>query len=99
MGADEWGARFAGQEWRFASEENRDLFVASPQRFVPVYGGHCAFGVAQGYLVRGDPNAWSVFEGRLYLNYSKSVRRTWLADVPGFLVRSEENWPGLAAGK
>lgn len=29
-----------GAEWRFASAANRDLFVASPEKYAPQYGGH-----------------------------------------------------------
>ena len=88
-------ARYAGQLWLFASAENRDKFLQTPRRYIPQYGGHCAFGVAQGYLVRGDPLAWTVRDGKLYLNYNKSVRGNWLAGAEGFIVRSEKNWPEL----
>lgn len=88
-------AQWGGQTWHFATAENRDLFLAHPARYIPQYGGHCAYGVAGGYLVRGDPNAWSVKDGKLYLNYNTNIRTAWLADAGSFLAKSEANWPGL----
>lgn len=90
-----FAANFAGMAWHFASAANRDAFLADPQQYLPQYGGHCAYGVAQGYLVRGDPEAWSIKDGRLYLNYNKSIRSAWLADSKRFIARSANNWPQL----
>ena len=53
------------------------------------------FAVAQGATAHGDPEQWTVHEGKLYLNYSAQVRRLWRQDIPGNLVKSEANWPGV----
>lgn len=87
----EWG----GEEWHFVSSENREKFLRDPLRYIPQYGGHCAYGVANGYLVRGDPLAWSVREGRLYLNYSANIRLAWTADADGFIAAAAPNWKEL----
>jgi hypothetical protein len=84
-----------GGRWRFASVENRDRFEAAPARYAPRFGGYCAWAVRNGYTASGDPNAWSVVDGRLYLNYSPSVRRTWEQDKPGNIARGNANWPGV----
>jgi hypothetical protein len=55
--------------------------------------------MAQGYKAPIDPDAWSIVEGRLYLNYSNSVRRTWLGDVPGFLAKADAHWPAVSAAR
>jgi len=84
-----------GLAWRFASAANAARFRAEPARYVPRYGGFCAYGVAAGYKVDVDPEAFSVVDGRLYLNYNKSVRADWLKDTGGQIARAERNWPGL----
>jgi YHS domain-containing protein len=88
--------RWNGALWRFASAANRDTFAADPERYAPRYGGYCAYGVSQGYAVDIDPQAWTVVDGRLYLNYSLGVRGTWSKDIPGHIAKAEANWPGLA---
>ena len=85
-----------GARWLFVSEANRALFAAAPERYAPMYGGFCAYGVANGYKVAIDPNAWAIVDGRLYLNYSMSVQRSWQADVPGFIAKADAAWPGLS---
>lgn len=87
----------AGATWRFASEANRSTFAANPERYAPGYGGYCAWAVSQGYLAKGDPMAWSIVNGRLYLNYDKRVRRTWERDIPGHVRQGDVNWPELLA--
>lgn len=86
-----------GATWRFASAANRDAFAAAPESFAPAYGGYCAYGVSQGYTVGTDPEAWSIVDGRLYLNYSKSVQRTWEEDFSGYIRQADSQWPDLRA--
>ena len=87
----EWG----GETWHFASPENRDEFLRNPAQYIPQYGGHCAYGVAQGYLVRGDPQAWSVRGDKLYLNYNSSIRVAWLAAAEQFIADAVPSWKKL----
>jgi YHS domain-containing protein len=88
--ADYNGARFA-----FASEANRDRFLANPAAFAPQYDGHCAYGVAKGGKVPGNPTLWRIVDGKLYLNITKNVVGFWEADIPGNLKTSEANWVTL----
>jgi YHS domain-containing protein len=95
LGSAAFTATHDGATWHFASAAHRDLFVKDPARYAPQYGGYCAFGVAGNYKVKVDPEAWRIEGGKLYLNYDKGVQRRWLADIPGYLAKSERNWPGL----
>lgn len=94
-GKDTFTYSFAGATWRFASAENRDAFAAAPERYAPQYGGYCAWAVSQGYTASTDPDAWRIEDGKLYLNYSRSVQRRWEQDVPGNIAKADANWPGL----
>jgi YHS domain-containing protein len=96
-GRPELALDHAGARWLFSSEANRERFRAEPEKYLPAYGGYCAFGVAQGYLVKIDPDAWAIVDGRLYLNYDRSVARTWRKDVPGYVAKADANWPALVA--
>ena len=79
----------------FCCDRCVEKFRASPQRYAPQYGGYCAWAVANGYTAKGDPNAWSVVDGKLYLNFSKSVRRQWSKDIPGNISKGDANWPSV----
>lgn len=93
QGREDLTLEHQGAKWRFASEANRDAFKAEPARYAPQYGGYCAWAVSQGYTAKGDPNAWKVVDGKLYLNYNLSVRRDWAKDIPGNIKRGDGNWP------
>ena len=82
-----------GVIWRFGSTANRDAFKADPARYAPQYGGYCAWAVSQGYTAKGDPNVWSLVEGKLYLNYNRSVQTGWEKDTPGNIKKGDANWP------
>jgi YHS domain-containing protein len=79
----------------FASTANRDAFLANPDKYAPVYGGYCAYGVAHGHKVSVDPEAFRVVDDKLYLNYSKGVQQRWIADIPGNIAKADSNWPKL----
>lgn len=91
-------ATWDGAEWRFSSEENKQLFEANPERYAPQYGGYCAFAVASGYTAKTDPDAWSVVDDKLYLNFNKRIRSRWLRDVPGNIAKGDANWPSVLEG-
>jgi YHS domain-containing protein len=82
-----------GATWRFSTKQNRNAFAAAPPKYAPQYGGYCAYGVANGYTVPTQPEAWSVRDGKLYLNYSTGVRQKWLEDPAGYIRKADTNWP------
>jgi len=86
-------ADWQGATWRFSSAQHRDAFLADPEKYAPQYGGYCAFAVARGYTAKTDPDAWSIVDGKLYLNYSQGVRATWSQDIPGNISSANANWP------
>ncbi|MBT5455487.1 MAG: YHS domain protein [Rhodospirillaceae bacterium] len=95
-GSKEFTHKWGEANWRFASARNRDLFKTDPEKYAPQFGGWCAFAVSQGYTASIEPEAWSIVDGKLYLNYSVSVRKQWQADVPGNIQKGIQNWPRVA---
>ncbi|MEM8576912.1 MAG: YHS domain-containing (seleno)protein [Pseudomonadota bacterium] len=88
-------AEHNGATFAFASEENRARFLENPDAFVPQYDGHCAYGVAKGGKVPGNPTLWRIVDDKLYLNITPVVVGFWEEDIPGNLTLSEGNWPGI----
>lgn len=94
-GKAEFTARHEGATYRFASAANRDAFAAAPAKYAPQYGGYCAFGAASGYKAPIEPDAWTVVDGKLYLNYNQSVRSRWSTDIPGYIRKADAQWPAI----
>lgn len=81
--------------YHFASKAHLNAFKKNPAKYVPAYGGYCAYGVSRGYAVNIDPDAWSIVDGKLYLNYNLKVQKTWNEDKPGYIQKADKNWPGI----
>ncbi len=94
-GIPDFSIEYRGATWYFESPDNAARFRNHPERFEPRFGGYCAYGVSQGYLVGTDPEAWSVIDGALYLNYNPSIRTRWLSNVNGYIATAERHWPRL----
>jgi hypothetical protein len=95
-GSNKYELTWKDAQWRFASAEHRDLFKTDPETYAPRYGGYCAWAVSQGYTASVDPeNAWTIFEGKLYLNYNVEVKEKWQMDIPGNIKKADANWPGV----
>lgn len=92
-GKDYYTYRWKGADWYFSSRENLDTFEATPDKYAPRYGGYCAYAVSQGYTAKIDPDAWSIVEGRLYLNYNKSVQKKWEAAQEELIKQADDKWP------
>jgi hypothetical protein len=92
-GSEQYRAQFQDSLFLFASAENRDAFLADPEKFAPQYGGFCAFGMAKGYKAAIDPAAFTVVGDKLYLNYSGTVRAWWVLDIQGYVKKADRNWP------
>ncbi len=72
--------------WYFSSAENQELFAQNPEKYAPQYGSYCAYGTTKVQLAPVNPNAWSIVDRKLYLNYSKEVKNFWKKDIHGHIV-------------
>ncbi len=89
-------AEHDGAVYRFANEEHRELFRKNPDRYLPKYGGYCAYGVAVGKKFSADPTVWKIVDGRLYLNLDESIAAKFNEDVAGHIRKADANWRELA---
>jgi len=88
-----------GAIYWFSSAENQKLFQADPNKYVPQYGGYCAFGVAQGTKFDGDPALWTIHGGKLYLNVNPKIQGYFTKDIAGNIAQADKNWPQVRAAK
>lgn len=84
-----------GSTWLFSSAANRDAFEMNPKAYAPQYGGYCAFAMSRGSIASSVPEAWTIYEDRLYLNFNLAVRENWLRDIPGNIAAAAPYWPAI----
>lgn len=82
-------------KWYFSSAGNLALFKANPGKYAPQYGGYCAYGLSNGYKATTEANAWTIDNGKLYLNYNLDVRKEWDKNRKERIGKADKNWPGV----
>ena len=87
--------RYAGAIWRFRNVGNRDAFAAQPDIYMPKFGGYDPLGVARGVAVAGNPDAWLINGGRLFLFYNPDQLATFSADSERIITAAEHKWPDV----
>jgi YHS domain-containing protein len=94
-GKKELSYEYLGATWWFSSEEHRQLFIASPEKYAPQYGGYCAYAVSRNTTASIKPKVFDIHEGKLYLNYNKGVQKRWLKNKNERIENADDNWPKL----
>jgi YHS domain-containing protein len=96
-GSPDFTAEWNGATWRFTSAENREAFIEDPEKYAPQYGGFCALGMAHGGNVPTNPEAWTIWQGKLYLNMIKDVSITWRYNPDKLTQRADIKWAAMNA--
>jgi YHS domain-containing protein len=98
-GSKEFTFIYAGEMWSFASLKNLQKFKKEPDKYAPQFGGYCAYGMSRGYKAKTDPEAWTIVNDKLYLNYNLDVRNIWNEKQTEFIEKANSNWPMVKTAK
>ncbi len=96
-GSERFVAEHGGTRWLFSSEHNLAAFEAEPARYVPQYGGYCAFAMGLGLDEYGSPEEWAVHDGRLFFNANAFAGFMWGLGQRTLIDRADSKWPEIAA--
>ncbi len=91
-GKAELHADYRGAKYSFSSTSNRDLFLANPDKYVPQYGGFCAYGAAHGGKSEVDPEVWEIVDGKLYLMISGGTMSVWQTKKNTYIQMADKAW-------
>lgn len=94
-GKKEFSTTWNGAQWLFSSEQNLTTFKSNPEKYAPQYGGYCAYGASEGHLSPTQPDAFTIVNDKLYLNYNKDVKVEWNKNQKERILKADENWPKL----
>ena len=86
-------------KYRFASQANLDKFKKKPNKYVPEYGGYCAYAIAKGKKVDVDPKTFEIRDGKLYLFYNSwgtNTLKKWIKEgATSLQSEADKNWVQL----
>ena len=99
-GKEEIFTVFQGVTYRFRSTGNKAAFEKNPSKYLPQYGGWCAYAMgASGEKVDVDPETFKIKNGKLYLFYNRFFNNTltkWNSDEAALEVQANRNWNKIA---
>jgi YHS domain-containing protein len=102
QGLAEYTHRWKGVTYRFATAANRERFKADPEKYLPQYGGYCAYAMSINRIADIDPARWAIVDGKLYLNNNRLSQVLWSVNKPGRITAGDRNWavfPKTAEGQ
>jgi YHS domain-containing protein len=92
-------ATFNGALYHFVSQEDRETFEKNPVKYAPAYGGYCGYAASIGKVRPADPLLWSIVDGQLIVQHTKSAVELWQKDIDGNKAKADKNWPLLVEKK
>ena len=92
-GSEQYSYLWTGVTYRFASAENLEKFKADPEKYLPRYGGYCAYAMSLDRIADIDPSRWAIVNGKLYLNNGFVAEKLWSLNKSGNIVSADRNWP------
>lgn len=93
---------YKGTTFYFSAKNNLEKFKSTPEKFIPSYGGYCAYAVAvKGKKVSVNPETFEIRDGKLLLFYNKRSTNTlelWQNENPEELVKkADTNWKKIVS--
>lgn len=81
-----------GSKWLFSSPNNLEQFKNNPEKFVPQYGGYCAFAVSAGFTAPADPNIWHIENSKLYIFSNEDVKNEFKKNPQKMIEDCNKEW-------
>ena len=103
-GSDQHIAHYKGHDFWFATAENKVTFEQDPERYLPAYGGFCAWGVANEREPKwpwsrthmgppcGSSDGWYVDNDKLYCAFNKHFIEMFFEDAAANIPLANERW-------
>ena len=92
-GNPEIASTYQGVTYLFASAANKAEFDKDPAKYVPQYGGFCAYGVANGVLAAIEGSkAFTIYKGKLYIGSNQDALKSFKTDIDENVEKADAYW-------
>lgn len=95
-GSKTYTTNYQGVMYYFSSDANKKLFLASPAKYEPQYGGWCAYAMGdKGEKVSVDPETFKILNGKLYLFYNayfNNTLKSWNKNETNLKNAADKYW-------
>jgi len=94
-GTEEFKSEYKGGTYLFVSEQAKSAFDATPEKFLPMYGGYCAYGISLGKKFEVNPDYFAVVNGMIYLNSGKEAQAAFDKNPEAVIEKANAEWAKL----
>lgn len=99
-GKKEFTTTYDSVKFKFASKQHLETFKKNPKKYIPQYGGWCAYAIgANNTKYDINPKTYEIRDGKLYLFYNSWGTNTfdkWKKGNPEKLRKqADKNWAAL----
>jgi YHS domain-containing protein len=99
-GNSKFQTTFDDIKFKFSSEENLAVFNKDPKKYIPQYGGFCAYAIAAKKTKMDiDAESYEIRDGKLYLFYnawfSNKLENWKEEDTAELQKKGDKNWKEL----
>ena len=91
--------KFEGATYYFASEADKVAFNQNPTKYVPQYGGFCAYHLSKGKLKDSDPTAFITYKGKLYICSSADTAKEFRSNIDQNIRKADDYWVPLSRSR
>jgi YHS domain-containing protein len=93
--------KFGGATYYFVSVADKVAFSKNPSRYVPQFGGFCAYHLSKDQMADSDPAAFLIYKGKLYLCADADSVKKFHNNIDENIQKADDYWlpPGRAQGQ
>jgi YHS domain-containing protein len=91
-GSEQYSFAWKRVTYLFASAGNLEKFKADPEKYLPQYGGYCAYAMSLDRIADIDPSRWAIVNGKLYLNNGFVSEKLWSLNKNEDITSGDRNW-------
>ncbi|MBC5834072.1 YHS domain protein [Flavobacterium sp. F372] len=95
-GKKEISTTYEGVIYYFSTVENKNLFIKTPAKYEPQYGGWCAYAMGDsGEKVEINPETFKIVDGKLFLFYNayfNNTLKSWNKNEATLKAKADVNW-------
>jgi YHS domain-containing protein len=95
-GNSKYQSTYQGATYYFSSAADLAIFKRNPSKYVPQYGGFCAYHLSKGKLKDSDPAAFFIYKGKLYVCSAPDSAKEFRSNIDENIRKADENWVPLS---
>ena len=99
VGKESISYNYRGLKFQFYTRENLKTFKNNPDKYLPVYGGWCAYAIGvKGEKVKVDPETYKIIDGKLHLFYNfwgNNTLKNWNEDEKNLKQSADQYWENI----